>query len=180
MLFRYIIVKRLQTMSENNFVQFSKPFIDALKDTFEMMVQTKLETLSPKIKTTAVANGDITALIGMNGSVARDGAEKDFKGLLAISWPEDVYVKLAGRMLFEEYTEYCDDISDSGAEICNIIMGNAKSGLTPLGYKIEMATPSTVKGKNHEIKYPNGTTVIEIEISCDVGNFTLELCYQEN
>jgi len=167
-------------MTDNYFVKFSKPFIDALKETFEMMVQTKVEPRSPKIKSSSVANGDITALIGMNGTVERDGEEKLVKGLMAISWPEELYVKLAGRMLFEEYPEYCDEISDSGAEIVNIIMGNAKKGLTPLGYKIEMATPSTVKGKNHELKYPNGTTVVEIEVGTDIGSFSLELCYQEN
>lgn len=167
-------------MSDNNFVNFSKPFLDALTETFDMMVQTKLTAHSPKIKTSNVANGDITALIGMNGTVEREDGLKDFKGLMAISWPEELYVKLAGRMLFEEYTEYCEDIADSGAEICNIVMGNAKSGLTPLGYKIEMATPSTVRGKAHEIKYPAKTTVIEIVLTCDIGNFSLELCYQEN
>ncbi|MBT4791922.1 MAG: chemotaxis protein CheX [Halobacteriovoraceae bacterium] len=167
-------------MSDKNFVSFSKPFIDALKDTFEMMVQTTLKAHSPKIKEGSVAKGDITAMIGMNGTVEKEGKEKEFKGLLAISWPEELYVKLASRMLFEEYTEYCDDISDSGAEICNIIMGNAKNGLSPLGYKIEMASPSTIRGKQHEIRYPPKTTVIEIIISCDLGDFTLELCYQEH
>jgi chemotaxis protein CheX len=166
-------------MSDNNFVQFSKPFLDALSETFDMMVQTKIKAHSPKIKSSNVARGDITALIGMNGTVERDDGVKEFKGQMAISWPEELYVKLAGRMLFEEYTEYCDDISDSGAEICNIVMGNAKSGLTPFGYKIEMATPSTVRGKSHEIRYPAKATVIEIVLSCDIGDFTLELCYQE-
>ena len=166
-------------MSDKNFVSFSKPFIDALKETFEMMVQTEIKAHSPKIKESPKAKGDITALIGMNGIVEKDGQQKDFKGLMALSWPEELYIKLAGRMLFEEYTEYCDEISDSGAEICNIVMGNAKNGLTPLGYKIDMATPSTIRGKNHEIKYPAKTTVVEIVISCDLGDFALELCYQE-
>ena len=167
-------------MAGQNFVKFSKPFLDALSETFEMMVQTKIKAHSPSIKTSNVASGDITALIGMNGKVERDGEMKDFKGLMAISWPEDMYVKLAGRMLFEEYAEYCEDIADSGAEICNIVMGNAKNGLTPLGYKIDMATPSTVRGKAHEIKYPSKTTVVEIILTCDLGDFALELCYQEN
>lgn len=167
-------------MSDSQFVKFSKPFLDALKETFEMMVQTTINPHSPKIKDTQTATGDITAIIGMNGKLEKDGEVKDFKGLMALSWPEELYVKLAGRMLFEEYEEYCDDIADSGAEICNIVMGNAKNGLTPLGYKIEMATPSTIRGKNHEIKYPPKTTVIEITLSCDLGDFVLELCYQEH
>lgn len=167
-------------MSQNsNFVQFSKPFVDALKETFSLMAQTEITTHSPQIKEGNVAKGDISALIGMNGKVEKDGEEKDFKGLLVISWPEEVYVKFASRMLFEDYTEYCDEISDSGAEIVNIVMGNAKGQLNPQGYKIEMASPSTVRGKNHEIKYPPNTTVIAMTISSDIGDFTLEICYME-
>jgi chemotaxis protein CheX len=166
-------------MSESHFVKFSKPFLDALKDTFEMMVQTNINPHSPSIKTNSVATGDISSMIGMNGVVEVDGETKDFKGLMVISFPEDIYIKLASRMLFEEYTEYCDEISDTGAEICNIVMGNAKNGLTSLGYKIEMASPSSVRGKDHEIKYPPKTTVISMKIGCDLGDFSLELCYQE-
>jgi chemotaxis protein CheX len=166
-------------MSNSQFVKFSKPFLDALKETYEMMVQTEIKPHTPTIKDTPQATGDITSMIGMNGVIEQDGETKDFKGLMAISWPEDVYIKLASRMLFEEYTEYNEEIADTGSEIANIVMGNAKNGLTPLGFKIDMASPSTVRGKSHEIKYPPKTTVIAITISCDVGDFTIELCYQE-
>ena len=164
----------------SNFLQFSRPFIEALKETFSLMVQTQINAHSPEIKTSPMAKGDISAIIGMNGIVDTSSGPKDFKGLLVISWPEEVYVKVASRMLYEDYQEYCDEISDSGAEIVNIVMGNAKNGLTPLGFKIDMASPSTVRGKQHEIKYPPKTTVIAITISSDIGDFTLELCYQES
>jgi chemotaxis protein CheX len=163
----------------NRFLEFAKPFLDALKETFEMMVQVPIKPHSPEIKQSAVAKGDITAMIGMNGVVEKDGTQKPFKGLLALSFPEEVYLKVASSMLMEEYTEYNDEISDTGSEIVNIIMGNAKKGLTPLGFKLEMASPSTVRGKQHEIKYPPQTTVIAITVGSELGDFSLELCYQE-
>lgn len=167
-------------MSDSQFVTFSKPFIDALSDTFETMVMTKIKPHSPRIKKSPVASGDISAIIGMNGSLAKaDGKEVEFKGLLVFSWTEDVYCKIASNMLYEEFTEYCEDIADSGAEISNIVMGNAKNGLVPHGFKIGMATPTTIKGKGHEIKYPSKATVIEITIGTDLGDFSMELCYQE-
>ena len=164
---------------KSNFVQFSKPFINALTDTFKLMVDTDIKCHSPKIKDNKTAKGDITAMIGMNGVLESNGTSKDFRGLMAISWPEDVYIKFASKMLYEEFTEYCDEISDSGAEVVNIVMGNAKGQLSPLGFKLEMATPSTIRGKQHEIRYPSKTTVIEITVSSDIGDFTLELCYQD-
>ena len=162
-----------------HFVEFSKPFIDNLKDMFKMMLQTDVKVHTPQIKKNSIAKGDITSLIGMNGTVEKNGESISFKGLMALTFSEEIYVKLAGRMLMEEYTEYCDDIADAGSEICNIIMGNSKSGLSQLGFKIGMASPSTIKGANHEVKYPPKAIVIEIMCSADVGDFVLELCYQE-
>lgn len=167
-------------MSQSSLVQFSKPFLDALTDTFSKMLETEIKVHTPILKTERVANGDISAMIGMNGKRDHNGEQHDFRGLLVLSWYEPIYVKLASRMLMEEYEEYCDEISDFGAEIANIVMGNAKSGLNPLGYQIEMATPSTVSGKDHCIKYVNNSTIIGMTVSCDVGDFTLELCYIDN
>ena len=169
----------MASAESRNFVEFSKPFIDNLKETFKMMVQTDVVVHTPKIKETPIAKGDITSLIGMNGTKQTETEERSFKGLLAMTFPEDVYIKLASRMLMEEYTEYNNEISDVGSEICNIVMGNSKNGLSQLGFKIGMASPSTIRGTNHQIKYPPKTVVIEITCSTDVGDFILELCYQE-
>lgn len=169
-------------MSQFNFITFSKPFLDALQDTFTTMLDSQLSCHSPKIKTSNIAKGDITAIIGMNGLIesSTEGSEKSFKGLLAISWPEEVYLKVASKMLFEEFSEFNEEVSDCGAEIVNIVMGNAKGTLAKQGFKMEMASPSTIKGKAHEIKYPPKTTVIDITCSCaECGDFSLELCYQE-
>lgn len=166
-------------MKVGRFVEFSKPFIDGLKETYSVMMSTELKAHSPSIKENAVASGDISAIIGMNGVFKGDDVEADFKGLLIISWPEEVYIKTASAMIMEEYTEYNEEISDVGAEISNIVMGNAKKVLIDMGYQIEMATPSTVRGNNHEIKYPPKTTVVAITVSSDLGDFTMEICYQE-
>ena len=169
-------------MSEINqhFLDFSKPFIDALKETFSVMMQDEISIHSPSIKTSLMTTGEITSLIGMNGTLTKDdNDQRDFRGQIVISFSEDVYIKVASAMLMEEYTEYCDDISDTGAEIINIVMGNAKASLAPKGYSIGMATPSTIRGKDVEVKYISGTTTIETKIDSSFGSFTLEICYNE-
>lgn len=168
-------------MSDVNksFIEFSKPFIDGLKETFSLMMDTELKAHSPRIKDTSLTKGEFTSIIGMNGVRIKDGTESNFKGLIGLSFDLDVYLKIASAMLMEEYTEYNDEISDTGAEIVNIIMGNAKKALNPKGYEIGMATPSTIRGKDVEIRYPKGTTIIETLIESNLGSFTLEICYQE-
>jgi len=167
------------TEIDKRFVEFSKPFVNALKETFKVMMQTELSAHSPKVKQSATTNGEITATIGMNGKVTSNGEKKDFKGQIGVSFPMDVYLKTASAMLMEEYNEYNDEIADTGGEIINIVMGNSKQSLFEMGYEIEMASPSTIKGKDIEIKYPKGTTTIEISIESQLGMFFLEICYLE-
>jgi chemotaxis protein CheX len=159
------------------FLKFSSPFIKATKETFSTMVYTELNLHSPKIKTDSVSRGDITALIGISGVYQDDGKQTDFRGLLALSFPEAVYLKLASRMLGEDYHEYGPDISDVGAECANIILGRAKSSLIDMGIKLGLTTPSTIRGKNHEINYLKGSIVIETTASSDAGDFFLDLSY---
>lgn len=162
-----------------SFINFSRPFIDGLKETFSTMMQTELKAHSPKVKDSAVTLGEYSAIIGMNGTVTKEGATKDFRGQIGISFSESVFLKVASAMLMEEYTEYCEDIADTAGEIVNIVMGSAKKALAPQGYEIGMATPSTIRGKNVEIKYPKGTTTIETTIESALGQFVFEICYQE-
>lgn len=161
------------------FLKFSAPFIKTTKITFKTMLATELTLHSPKIKTSPVSRGDITAMIGINGIHEQNGTSTEFKGVLALSFPEKLYVALAARMLGEEYTEYNEEIADVGAECANIILGTAKPDLANMGIKLGMTSPSTVRGKNHEISYPKSGIIVETSVTCDLGDFYLDLCYQD-
>lgn len=163
------------------FVTFSKPFIDALKETFKVMVQTEITAHSPQIKVGDIATGELTSLIGMNGTMTDEKGELvKFRGQIAISFDMDVFLKVASSMLMDEYTEFCEDVQDAGGEIVNIVMGNAKRELSSIGYQIGMASPATLRGTGIKIKYPPQTTTVTTQISSPLGEFTFEICYQNN
>ena len=164
----------------SHFIEFSKPFVEAAKNVFQTMVFTKLEAGKPTIKLENRSKGDVSAILGATGEVERDGKKIPYKGMLVISWPYETYIKIASAMLMETYTEYNDEISDVGGEICNMIMGNAKRDLAGMGYSSNMAIPSMIEGSNHSLAYPQGTSVILIPISSAHGPFYLELCYIED
>jgi chemotaxis protein CheX len=166
-------------MNIEAYVKFSKPFIDGLRETFHVMMSSDIKAHSPKMKTNSKSRGEVTSLIGMNGTLEKDDKSLDFNGLIAFSFTKDVYLKMASAMLMQDFTDYCEDTEDVGAEIANIVMGNAKKVLANMGYKIGMSSPTTIKGLGYEIKYPGNTTVIETTITCSFGDFTFEICYQE-
>jgi chemotaxis protein CheX len=166
--------------NENRFIEFSKPFIEAAKNVFETMVFTKLEPQKPSIKKDNLSKGDVSAVLGLSGEIDRNGSKLPYRAMLVLSWPYDTYYKVASAMLSETYTSYCPEIYDVGGEISNMIMGNAKRDLKTMGYTSTMAIPSMIEGKDHTIKYPNGTTVILIPIICAHGQMYMELCYTES
>ncbi len=166
-------------MSNANFLEFSKPFIEAAKNVFETMVFTKLEPGKPGVKSGNTSKGDVSAVIGLSGDVSKDGEDKSYRAMLVMSFPYETYVKVASAMLMEDFTEFNEEIRDVGGEITNMIMGNAKRDLAGLGYTSNMAIPSIIEGPSHTIKYPDASTVIIIPINCAHGEFYLELCYAE-
>ena len=69
------------------------------------MVNTKLTTSKPTLKNDHKSFGDVSAVIGLTGQVERDGTTREFQGQMVISFPMATYLKVAGSMLMEEFTE---------------------------------------------------------------------------
>jgi chemotaxis protein CheX len=164
-------------VADSNFIDFSRPFVDACKNIFTTMVGTPLEAQKPLIKSDSTSRGDITAVIGLSGELEKDGIKTPYKAMLVIAFPYETYFKVASAMLSETYTTNHPDIHDLGGEIVNMIMGNAKRDLKTLGYTSNMAIPSMIEGKSHSIKYPAGTTVVLIPFICAHGPLFMELGY---
>ena len=161
------------------FIEFSKPFVEASKTVFETMIFSKIDPGKPSIKKDIISRGDVSAVLGISGTFDNSGKTSNVKGMLVLSWPYETYIKMASAMLMEEYTEYNEAIADVGAEISNMIMGNAKRDLREMGYALDMAIPSMIGGKDHTISYPAGTTVVIIPVQSAHGTFYLELCYAD-
>lgn len=164
---------------ESHFIEFSRPFIEATKKIFETMVFTSLKTEKPIIKTDNISRGEVSAILGLNGEIEKNGINQHYKATLVISFPYETYFKIASAMLGETYTAYVPDIHDLGGELVNMIMGNAKRDLKVMGYSSNMAIPSMIEGRNHSIKYPSGTHVVLITFTSDHGPFFMEICYSE-
>ncbi|MCP4912050.1 MAG: hypothetical protein GY909_02935 [Oligoflexia bacterium] len=168
-------------MSDFNkrYIDFCKPFIDAIKEVYSTMLSSEVTASDPQIKKDATSKGDYSAIMGINGVFKSDDGEKNFKGNLILSWPEETYIKSASAMLMEEYKEVTDEIADVGMEICNITMGNAKKVLCEKGYFIEMSTPTSVSGPKHKISVLEGVTTIVTPLKSSHGEFYIELNYED-
>jgi len=164
---------------DSRFIEFSKPFIDATKNIFETMVFSKLDNQKPSFKMNTTILGDVTSFINLSGEINQNGVKQPYEAILVISFPYDTYFKIAHAMLGETHTSYSSEIKDLGSEIVNMVMGNAKKDLLPLGYSSSMAIPVIFEGKNSPIIYPNEKRIVLIPFDCNHGSFFMELCFKE-
>ncbi len=171
----------MEKTSNERFIIFSKPFIDAIKNVFTTMVFSELSSLAPDLRKQGEkkAKGDISIVMGLNGNFKSGEVVQSFKGMMVLSFSIPVYVKIANAMLSVDYKEFNDEIKDVGAEISNITTGNAKKALRALGYQIDMSIPSTVLGEGHQIQYPVDTQIVIVPFKSVHGPIVMELCYQD-
>jgi hypothetical protein len=112
--------------------------------------------------------------MGLNGHFKLDDGQKiPIKGNAVLCWGLDGYVKMAGKFLGEEYTEYCSDIEDIGMEILNTAIGNSKNPLSEKKIFIEMSLPNSIVGVQELTDLGNKAMAAKIFFDSEYGKILL-------
>ncbi len=151
--------------------EFINPFLESIMNVLTTMANTTATPDKPFLKNDKSARGDVTGIIGMTGEQA--------KGSLAITFTEPAILHITSQMLGEDILEVDDSVADCVGEITNMVTGGAKRILSERGYKFDMATPSTIIGKNHSIKHKTTGRIICIPFETTAGSFFVEVCFEE-
>lgn len=144
-------------------VRYVNPFLTAIQNFFETMVDIPFSLGKPSIKKEATASHEISGIIGITGEVL---------GSVVVSFPEKVALELAGSLLGEELTEVDSDCTDAIGEIANMVAGDAKNGF-PEG-NTSVSVPTVIIGK-HKVAYPSGVPIITIPCKANNGWFALDV-----
>ncbi len=150
---------------------FINPFLDAIINILETMAQTTAKPQKPFIKKDAVALGIVTGMIGMAG--------EQTKGSMAISFSEGAILHVASNMLGETFAEVDDTVVDMVGEITNMVTGGAKRGLSEKGYKFDLAIPTMISGKDHQIHHKTKGPILIVPFDTEAGNFVVEVCFEK-
>jgi chemotaxis protein CheX len=145
------------------------PFIAATLKTLEVQAKLKAKFEKPYLKKDDETEnlGDVSGIIPLKAET--------FEGTLTVSLSETVFARLYETMLDEKLTQITRETVDLVGELSNIIMGQAKVELNSSGYDIQMARPTCVWGKDHQMKQLEASTCIVIPFECEVGRFYLEI-----
>ncbi|MDD5170334.1 MAG: chemotaxis protein CheX [Syntrophales bacterium] len=151
--------------------KFITAFLEATESVINTMAFIKPQPGRPYLKKDSMAQGDVSAVIGMTGSV---------QGSLAISFSGSCILKIVSNMLGEELTDITSDIKDAVGEITNMVSGVARQKLEANGYSVAAAIPTVVSGINHRIIHVLGGPSIIIPFETDSGPFVIDICISES
>jgi chemotaxis protein CheX len=148
--------------------KYINPFLVAIKDIFDTMIDLPVTIGKPFIKKDKIPSYEVSSIIGLSGPVI---------GCVAISFSEQIALQLAGALLEEEFVEIDDDCTDAIGEIANMIAGNAKSAF-PVD-NASISVPSVIIGK-HSVSYPSGIPVISIPCESGGGSLSVDVALKES
>lgn len=150
-------------------VDFINPFIDAsLKTLKDLCSLNDIEAQTPYLFESNDLDIDISGTLKISSPY--------FKGVIALSFKQEVYEQMTHKMLKENSTDIKVEQDDVVAEMINIIFGKTKSVLNNHGYSLERAVPNSKEGHNHMIVDNNKTPILLVPFNCEMGSFWIQIC----
>lgn len=151
-------------------VSYINPFIEAVDTVFSTMLNVKPRRNGLKVSDGRASGSVLTSLVGLSGQVS---------GVVALRFPPQTALKLAGRMLGTEMGDVSDEVTDAISELVNMVAGSAKARFNH-DPPLELGLPTVVEGTGYKLKYPTKSVWLEVPFSSDAGDFTMEVTYNPN
>lgn len=148
-------------------VEIAKPFVQATIHVLSTMTGLTPAPGVPYVKKNSVAQGDVSAIVGITGEKA---------GSISVTFTKSCAIALVRGMLGDDIQDILQDTKDAVGEITNMISGQARNGLAEMGLTFQGSTPSVILGDNHTLSHCAKGPVIAIPFQTEHGAFTLEFC----
>ncbi len=149
-------------------VRYINPFLVAVQNIFDTMIDVPFNLGKPTIKKDGVPSHKISSIIGISGDVS---------GCVVISLSEKIALQLASALLDEELIELDGDCTDAIGEIANMIAGNAKTDFPT--EKTSISVPTVVIGQ-HKVSYPSGIPIISMPCEVGPGRMVVDIALKVN
>lgn len=147
--------------------RYIKPFLSAVKDVFETMIDVSFTLGKPELKKDGLPSHEVSSIIGISGDVT---------GSVVINLSEKTALQLASALLGDDLTSLDEDCIDAIGEIANMVAGSAKAGF-PVG-NTSLSVPTVVLGK-HKVNYPSSVPIISIPCETTEGKFGVDIALKQ-
>lgn len=146
-------------------VKYINPFLEATVNVVKTMAFLELRPGKPFLKKGAMAQGDVSGIIGLTGEVAAS---------LSVSFEFGLIAAIMKNMLGDEIDEINDEVRDAVGEITNMISGDARRILQQQGLNLSASIPTIITGKGHTIKHIIEVAVVVIPFEGEGGKVVVE------
>jgi chemotaxis protein CheX len=144
-------------------VRYINPFLTAVKDVFETMIEVSFTVGKPSLKKDNVPSQEVSSIIGISGDVS---------GCVVVTLSKKTALQLASALLGDQIQELDDDCIDAIGEIANMVAGSAKAGFPD--ENTSLSVPTVVIGK-HRVNYPSAVPIISIPCETSEGKFGVDI-----
>ncbi|MCX7977681.1 MAG: chemotaxis protein CheX [Bdellovibrionaceae bacterium] len=130
---------------------FVNQIVQNVLNTLDTMANIHFRAQGARIEHQLNIRGDVAGIIGLTHPA---------KGNLIFSFPKATILHICNNMLGENHTEISAEVRDSVGELTNIFYGAAKSDLSKMGFKCEMALPTVVYGDFQIVSKDSGLNLV--------------------
>jgi chemotaxis protein CheX len=153
-------------------VNFINPFLGATLNVLKIQAQ----IIAQPGKLT-VNNSENPVRSDISGVIAI--VSENFKGSIALCFPESTFLKVMSKMLGEEQSSLTPEIADGAAELTNIIFGQAKVTLNERGYGIQMSLPQIMDKTMNALAPKTNEKSVIMPFKSEAGEFFVVITYEE-
>jgi chemotaxis protein CheX len=149
--------------------EYINPFIESAEDVFDKMLNVAIKREGARVGTGAVERlGEtLTSVIGISGAAI---------GVVALSFPRDTALVLAGRFMGTEVDDVTPEVTDALSEVANMVGGSAKAKFE-LDPPPELSLPTVVQGTDYKVRFPTKSVWVEVPFSSPAGDFVMEVSF---
>jgi chemotaxis protein CheX len=123
-------------------VEYINPFVESAYSILKEVLNTKITRGELYLKATSQPVLGVTAIVGLTG---------DVEGRVLIDMSAETAIKIASAMNNENFKELTELAKATITELANMIVAQAVTKLSELGFKFDLTPPTIFTGKNMEI-----------------------------
>jgi len=147
---------------------FCVPFIQGIIHTLKIQFDIEAKPGKPFNKdSTNAPPFDIAGIVGLTSNT--------LNGSFLIGFKEDVFLKLANKLLNESHTTIHPELQDMVAELVNISLGTAKTNLIKQNHYLSMAIPAVIRGSDIHTGLPKDRKILVTPFTSPLGAFHVEI-----
>lgn len=153
-------------MSKQASIDIIRAFTEVTTETLGMMCSITAQAGKPYLKDPRATTYGVSGIIGIGG---------DMPGVLVITLPEAVALKVIGGFVGQAFDKISGLVIDGVREFTNIVMGSGSAKLAAKGYNLQFGLPKVVAGLNHFTDQGKGVNTIVVPFTVPGGAFQLEV-----